>query len=285
MEPGFAGARCWYFSGEIRKEINRLALEPKKNGLNQQQFDYCGPTKPIEAFYDVTSDPHQVTNLLDKDLNAEQQAALSRMRKAYVDYRTRIQDVGCLPESEMASWIENEGKPIRDVILGKSAHQPDLRSGWDAADKIGNGKSEELLKLLSASDPSVRFWAVLGLRHQAAQNDAVIENVAPHLLDTSTAVRIEVANWLVDSKIYRKEALNLLGVEIWSKNWITALRACRAIELNGEKAKPLLSTMKKLYRMHRDKVGDEHLFIAFSSGAFLEKLGEKTTPWKFYPED
>ena len=41
--------------------------------------------------------------------------------------------------------------------------------------------------------------------------------------------------------------------------------------------------MKKLYARTRDEKGDAALFLAFSSGAFLEGRGEKTEPWNFAP--
>ena len=61
------------------------------------------------------------------------------------------------------------------------------------------------------------------------------------------------------------------------------MQACRAIELLGPKAKPVLEPMKRIYTKTRNEPGDNNFFIAFSSGAFLDKLGEKTVPWDFTP--
>ena len=41
--------------------------------------------------------------------------------------------------------------------------------------------------------------------------------------------------------------------------------------------------MRSLYKKTRHAPGDNNFFVAFSSGAFLEKLGEKTDPWDFTP--
>ena len=41
--------------------------------------------------------------------------------------------------------------------------------------------------------------------------------------------------------------------------------------------------MKKLYAKTRHEPGDNNFFIAFSSGALLDELGEKTEPWDFSP--
>ena len=37
------------------------------------------------------------------------------------------------------------------------------------------------------------------------------------------------------------------------------------------------------YDRTRHAKGDNNFFIAFSSGAYLDKLGEKTEPWDFTP--
>jgi len=80
------------------------------------------------------------------------------------------------------------------------------------------------------------------------------------------------------------DALRVLVRELENPNWWTALRACRSIELLGEKARPMLPFMKRVYRVTRNAPGDQNFFLAFSSGAFLDKLGEKTEPWDFSPK-
>ena len=86
------------------------------------------------------------------------------------------------------------------------------------------------------------------------------------------------------SQVHRTEALRVLARELENEQWWTALRACRAIELLGEKARALLPFMKRVYRTTRNAPGDENFFLAFSAGAYLDKLGEPTEPWDFSPK-
>ena len=41
--------------------------------------------------------------------------------------------------------------------------------------------------------------------------------------------------------------------------------------------------MESLYARTRHAEGDENFFLAFSAGAFLDKLGAKTEAWDFSP--
>ena len=41
--------------------------------------------------------------------------------------------------------------------------------------------------------------------------------------------------------------------------------------------------MRALYDRTRHAKGDNNFFLAFSSGAYLDKLGEKTEAWDFTP--
>ena len=41
--------------------------------------------------------------------------------------------------------------------------------------------------------------------------------------------------------------------------------------------------MQKRYNETRNESGDNNFFIAFSSGAFLDKMGGDTKPWDFSP--
>ena len=74
-----------------------------------------------------------------------------------------------------------------------------------------------------------------------------------------------------------------LTSDLSNTDWAVALRACRAIELLGEKAVSLKPTMRALYDRTRHAKGDNNFFLAFSSGAYLDKLGEKTEAWDFTP--
>lgn len=265
--------------GGTRQEISRLAKDDPQS-LNKVQMDYAGPGKPAEAFYDCDSDPHNLVNLLEGTMTAEQQEALRKHRRAYEAERTRLRDPGAIPESEMWKWVRNEGKPLHDILLGKSDHQPNLEVAWKAADLVGRSNSAAALKLLQSADPSERYWAILALRVGGYEDRG---RVVDHLDDISTAVRIEAADWLAQEGKHREVALACLARELVHEDWWVALRACRAIELLGKDARAALPSMKNLYTRNRNKKGDGPFYLAFSAGAFLDGLGEATQPWDFSP--
>jgi N-sulfoglucosamine sulfohydrolase len=271
--------------GEIRNEITRLA-KTDLAALTPAQRAYAGPRKPVEEFYDCSADPDNIVNLLNGELNAAQQSSLQRLREAFTKTRQEIRDVGALSESVMRDHVREENAPIGDILNGKTNHAPDLDTAWAAADAVGKKDRSALVKFLNSPNAADRYWAVVGLR-VAFPNDTELHDVAAdHLSDTAADVRIEAASWLAEaSSQYRNRGLECLMNDTSLDDWWTALRACRAIELLGTKAESLVPRMKKLYAKHRNQTGDQSLFLAFSSGAFLEQFGTETIPWDFAPSD
>ena len=161
--------------------------------------------------------------------------------------------------------------------------ESDIEKAWKAADKVGNADLEDLLGGLRSDDVSERYWAIIGLRNHAFADENMHQKIVDYLDDVSPSVRIETAGWLAHFAKYRRLALRRLVKDLSHEDWAVALRACRTIELLGEKAKSVLPVMQKLYKKTRHTPGDNNFFVAFSSGAFLDKLGEKTDPWDFTP--
>ena len=180
----------------------------------------------------------------------------------------------------MWRWVRDEGKPLHDILRGKSDHQPNLAKAWSAADLVGRSDFQTSLKLLQSDDPIERYWAILALRAGGYENR---ERLVDYLEDISVSVRIEAADWLARGESSRKAALECLIRELAHEDWWVALRACRAIELLGKDARAALPSMRKLYDKNRMRKGDGPFYLAFSAGAFLDGLGEKTQPWDFAP--
>lgn len=270
--------------GAIQQEIFRHAAA-NADSLTQPQKAYVAPTRPIEEFYDVNADPQNLVNLLEGDLNDAQKIALEAHRAAFVKKRMEILDLGVLPESLMVSFIVDENRPLREIAEGKTSHRPDLEKIWATADLVGKGERADLLKLARDGDAAVRFWAIVALREAFPKDEALLEELYDSIDDVDVAVRIEAAAWMADaSEKNRYEAVQVLGRELISEDWWTALRACRAVELLGEKAKALIPVMETLYARTRFAEGDGAMYLAFSSGVFLKKMGMPTEPWDFAPK-
>jgi len=269
--------------GAIRNDITGAA-KTDLAALTAPQRAYAGPRKPVEEFYDCIADPDNIVNLLAGELNPGQRVALERLRGAYAKTRREILDVGALPESVMRNHVRKEGAPIRDILEGKTNHSPDLDAAWAAADVVGNKNRDALVTHLRSLNAADRYWALVGMRVDFADDSALHDLAAGHLTDIATDVRIEAASWLAETSTrYRDRALQSLIGDTALDDWWSALGACRAIELLGPKAESLLPRMKDLYAKHRKQSGDQSFFLAFSSGAFLEQFGAETIPWDFAP--
>jgi len=270
--------------GAIQQEIFRHAAA-NADSLTKPQKAYVAPTRPIEEFYDVNADPQNLVNLLDGDLNDAQKTALEAHRAAFVKKRMEILDLGVLPESLMVGFIVDENRPLREIAEGKTSHRPDLAKIWATADLVGKGERADLLDLVHDGDAAVRFWAIVALRVAFPKDEELLEELYDAMDDVDVAVRIETAHWMADvSEKHRYEAVQVLGRELINEDWWTALRACRAVELLGEKATALIPVMETLYARTRFAEGDGAMYLAFSSGVFLKKMGMPTEPWDFAPK-
>lgn len=270
--------------GAIQQEIFRHAAA-NADSLTIPQKAYAGPTRAIEEFYDVNADPRNLVNLLEGDLTDAQKTALEAHRAAFSKKRMEILDLGVLPESLMVGFIMDENRPLREIAEGKTSHRPDLERIWATADLVGKGGREELLELARDGDAAVRFWAIVALRVAFPKDEALLEELYDAMDDVDVAVRIEAASWMADvSEKNRYEAVQVLGRELISEDWWTALRACRAVELLGQKATALIPVMETLYARTRFAEGDGAMYLAFSSGGFLKKMGMPTEPWDFAPK-
>lgn len=263
--------------GEIRREITSYfqGKGPRSPGL----FHYALPHRDFYEFYDCKADPENLRNLSEEEMSHEQRNAFESAIKELHGMARKTNDTGCLPEGIMADLVKEHKMPVADLIeQGKI----DLPAIWQVVESVGSN-TEIPLSEISSSDPSKRFWSIIALRN--FPDDLSEKLRTPKLLDDpSPDFRIAAASWLAEEAETFDEALTTLINELDNKNWPVALRACRAIELLGPKAKLALPAMKKLYAENRNKKGDAALFLAFSSGVFLKKHGEKTNPWEFFPK-
>ncbi|MBU6301465.1 MAG: sulfatase-like hydrolase/transferase [Verrucomicrobia bacterium] len=255
---------------EIRREISTMAMQ-RPEAMTPAQLDYAGPRKPVEAFFDVAADPHQVRNLLDHPLSPGDAAALERFRREFRKMRLEIGDRGAMTEDSL--WrLADAGQPPDESVLA---------GAWKAADQVGFGTPAVLLAELTAEETERRYWALQALR---AAGPVDSSRLVPLMSDPALPVRFEAAGWLAGAPDHRDRALEVLIRGLEEPGWWNALHACRVIELLGNRAERALPAMRALYLRTRWQESDADLFLAFSSGAWLGAMGEKVAPWDFGPE-
>ncbi len=253
--------------GEIRDDITQLAAEGKLTSPAQKH--YAGPTRAIEELYDTANDPHQVRNLASAP---EQKERLARMRALLRKWILDTRDLGFLPECDMAVRM-GTGTP-RETLQSDGAYP--LERILAAAETVGSGMGSlpKQLEMLSDKDSAIRYWAAVGLRALGQKARSAADRLAVALKDSAPAVRIEAA-WALADMGSGAEALPVLVAALEGRDLHAAVRAARALEMLGEKARPVLPAMKKACAAAHKGHGDNAMFIRFALDTALEKLGQK----------
>jgi len=227
----------WYSDQlRFRVELTRLATS---NQLNAAQLTYAGPGKPVEALYDTQEDPWQLESLA---ANPKHRKTLKRMRNALRDWQRQSRDLGMIPEWEAAQMCTGE-RPL--CKSAKTDQDYPLDHVLDTAGMVGKpGHVQELTQRLSDADPTVRYWAAVGLR--AIGREALTARAALRkaLDDRCMPVRIEAAGILV-AQWQADAALERLAAIIGGHDELATDHAARTLELLGEKAKAALPAMRK----------------------------------------
>jgi N-sulfoglucosamine sulfohydrolase len=240
----------------LRREIASLAEQGK---LDAVQRSYGGPHKPLEELYDVEADPHQVRNLAHQPEHKATRTALRRRLRAWI---LETRDLGFLPESEMVRRCD--GAAPFDMARRPDAYP--LERILEAAEQVGQADARPRQQaLLRDTDPAVRYWAAVGLHALGKQADAARDALADALRDDSPCVRIEAAAALAglhDDPC--PPTLDVLARELRSDRKDVALRAARALQLLGEKARPALPAMEAALAEAKADPGDPALFIRFA---------------------
>jgi len=226
---------CYNSNGELCREIRALKAA---GNLNSTQMKLWGDSRPPVMLFDTQSDPWCLNNLASDPAHTERTAT---MLAELENIMLRDFDLGLWPEPDRVAAENGYSVYLRahrdkfyplDRILPIAklvGHGPQHRDALDAA--------------LADSDPSVRYWAAIGL---AALGDD-IKALRPLLKDSAASVRIVAAEAIVRHEP-DSAALDLLTTELDSRNEWAATRAARALELLGEKARPKLDIMRDALR-------------------------------------
>jgi arylsulfatase A-like enzyme len=247
----------------LRQEIARVA---RAGGINDAQLSYAGPSKPVEALFDTAADPWELRNLAADPAHA---ATLRRMRAANRDWLAQIRDTGFFPEWRMAQ-LAAAGTPPWDAAHDEKLH-PFARI-LETAELVGRpGTAAESAKRLSDPDPSVRWWAAVGLRAAGAEaavtHGAALETAVK---DDAPPVRIEAAGCLAVLG-GAPAATAVLAGALRSTDPHEALLAARTLQLLGPKARPALAAMKEALAAAKE-AGDHAMYMRFSLKPAVEAL-------------
>ncbi len=250
--------------GEIRDEITRLA---KEENLNPDQLSYAGNLRPFEALYDTQEDPHNLRNLVSEP---KHQDLLSELRSELTNHSVRINDLGFHPEEYL--WEQVQLAKSTPYELGRhlKVHLSKQIIEFQSEDK----SLDDILGLLGNDNPFFQYWGLKMLGGsdlcESCFDDLryTLEPEHPNFVRTEAAFLLAAHNQV--------EGLEYLQQMIETDNPDDVLRASRALELLGTKAKPTIGEMKEMHKKWKaTKEGSIPLFIWFSLETALQNLGQE----------
>jgi uncharacterized sulfatase len=219
--------------------------------------------KPPEELYDLQTDRDEVKNLVN---SPEHQPILNELRRAQREHALKIRDAGFLTEAEQHR--RSTGTTMYE--MGHDPQQYPLEKILAMADLASLLKSEALPQLsagLKDSDSAVRCWAAMGyLMRGAKAVDAARDQLRAALNDASPSVRVAAAQALGQ---YGNDADLSLALPVLKQlappdrnGAYVSMLALNAIDALGQKAAPLLETVKTMPTKDPSAVGRANSYVA-----------------------
>lgn len=249
------------------KELRRVA---KTGKMPPAMKLFMADRKPVEEFYDLQNDPHEINNLATDPKYKEQ---LEKFRKVHKQWIKETRDLGLIPEPEMVLREKQAGS--RYDILGKTDDKtlPERLGRMAALASEGTQALPELLKGLQDKDAAVRYWAATGIGNIGRLSDEATRACLNILeKETSTVVRIAAGRALLRMKTEEKKALSELSKSLESPEEWSRLHAAIALDEADEQARPVLTSLKEALKNQPNKY-----IIRVANKAVNDLLGTTNT--------
>ena len=253
--------------GATMKELRRVAKTGKMPAAMKL---FMADRKPVEEFYDLQNDPHEINNLAADPKYKEQ---LEKLRKVHKQWIKETRDLGLIPEPEMVLREKQAGS--RYDILAKTDDKtlPERLGRMAALASEGSQALPELLKGLQDKDAAVRYWAAIGIGNIGRLSDEATRACLNILeKETSTVVRIAAGRALLRMKTEEKKALSELSKSLDSPEEWSRLHAAIALDEADEQARPVLTSLKEALINQPNKY-----IIRVANKAVNDLLGTKNT--------
>lgn len=224
--------------------------EYQEGNLDEIQRRFFEP-KPAEELYKLSDDPYTVHNLAD---DPEYEEELSRLREANREWIREQRDVGFIPEGIIDSLRGD--RPLHEAVREDKVPLEEIIRTAEMASRGGDEHIGELADRLDHTDPSVRFWAAMGMaigrEHASAYEQPLLERSD----DPSGVVRVAIAEalYVLDR---REEAFGLLRESLAHSDNHVKLRAINFLETVRSDSFPteLTERMRALAEQYEGKDG------------------------------
>jgi uncharacterized sulfatase len=235
--------------GATMKELRRVA---KSGKMSPTVKLFMADHKPVEEFYDLASDPHEIDNLAQ---NPAHQSRIEEFRKVHATWSNETRDLGLIPEPEI--MLREKAAGSRYAILANTNDKTLPERLGKMARLASDGKQAlpQLLKGLDDQDAAVRYWAATGIGNIGEPAlEKSKKTIIKHLRnDSSTVVRVAAARALLLMKTSEKEALGALSKILESPEEWSRLHAAIALDEADEQARPALPALKKALKNQPNK--------------------------------
>lgn len=235
--------------GATMKELRRVA---KSGKMSPAVKLFMADRKPVEEFYDIQTDPHEIHNLAQDPAH---QSRIKEFRTAHTNWSNETRDLGLIPEPEIE--LREKAAGSRYAILANTTDKtlPARLGKMARLASDGEQALPQLLKGLSDQDAAVRYWAATGIGNigQPAQEKASAAIIKHLKTETSTVVRVAAARALLRMQTSEKEALTILSKSLESPEQWSRLHAAIALDEADEQARPALPALKKALKNQPNK--------------------------------
>ncbi|MCO8121224.1 sulfatase [Stieleria sp. TO1_6] len=203
-------------------------------------------TKPMEELYDTSVDPDNVNNLID---DPQFTSDVQRLSQALDQWQLEQFDSGLLPESEIVRRSEDAGTTIYEMVRDPSLY--DLATLQRVSARALQQDPNNLSAIyddLSADDPGVRYWAIVGCFLLQDRTDLDLERLAAAMQDSSDHVRA-MAAW-IQYRGGNKTAAQECWNQLLRDSSYASLKVFNIIDWIGDGIEPYTDAMKACQFSH-----------------------------------
>lgn len=165
-----------------------IRADYRANRLDPLQASLIAPRQPAEHLYDLKNDPWETRNLAADPAHA---ATLQKLRDALQEHLLETRDIHFLSEYEMMK--RSATTTPHQFRLQKDAYPFERILAAANLSGMGPAVAPEQARLLSDPDPTVRYWAAVGLDAQLNLSLNCKTALATALDDPHPSVQITAA--------------------------------------------------------------------------------------------
>lgn len=249
------------------KELRRVAQTGK---MPPAMKLFMADRKPVEEFYDLENDPHEINNLAN---NPKHKDLLEKFRKVHKEWISETRDLGLIPEPEIVLREKKAGSRYAILADSKDKTLSERLGKMASLASEGPKAMPELLKGLFDKDAAVRYWAATGIGNIGNLSEEAVTSCLNTLeKETSTVVRIAAARALIRMKTKEETALAELSKSLESPEEWSRLHAAIALDEADEQARPALPALQKALKDQPNKY-----IVRVANKAVNDLLGTNNT--------